>query len=68
MADINVGKADVKPDKAAHVKGVRAGNDTDRKREPGHRKDDRSTARRSTGINAKHRDPVDPDMPNLSPA
>ncbi|MEU6084823.1 hypothetical protein [Streptomyces sp. NPDC047108] len=68
MADINVGKADVKPDRTAHTKGVRSGNTGSRKRQRGERQDDRSTARRSTGINAKHHEPVDPDMPNLPPA
>jgi hypothetical protein len=66
---ITVGKPDVEPDKAAHVAGVRRGNHRGViKRQPGHRRNDRSTARRSTGINASHRNPVDPDMPNLSPA
>jgi hypothetical protein len=66
---INVGKPDVRTDRPAHVRGVRRGNHRGMyKRQPGHRPDDRSTARRSTGINARHRDPVMPDMPNLSPA
>jgi hypothetical protein len=66
---ITVGDPDVRPDKPAHVPGIRRGNHKGLyKRQPGHRRDDRSTARRSTGINARHRDPVMPDMPNLSPA
>ncbi|MET8678998.1 hypothetical protein ABZW18_15835 [Streptomyces sp. NPDC004647] len=69
MADITVGKPDVAPDKAAHVAGVRRGNHRGLyKRQPGHLPDDRSTARRSTGINAKQHNPVLADMPNLSPA
>lgn len=66
---ITVGKPDVSMDKPAHVAGVRRGNHRGLyKHQPGHRPDDRSTARRSTGINARRRDPVLPDMPNLSPA
>jgi hypothetical protein len=67
--DIRVGKPDVSTDKPAHVPGVRRGNHRGlHKRQPGHLPDDRSTARRSTGINPKQHDPVLPDMPNLSPA
>ncbi|HZX38762.1 MAG TPA: hypothetical protein VFF37_10600 [Streptomyces sp.] len=66
---ITVGKPDVRTDRAAHVAGVRRGNHRGlSKRQPGHRPDDTSTARRSTGINARHREPIMPDMPNLSPA
>lgn len=66
---ITVGRPDVEPDKPTHVAGVRRGNHKGLyKRQPGHRRNDRSTARRSTGINARHRNPVDRDMPNLSPA
>ncbi len=66
---ITVGKPDVRMDQPAHVAGVRRGNHRGMGgHQPGHRSDDRSTARRSTGINARHHDPVLPDMPNLSPA
>ncbi|WP_240135272.1 hypothetical protein [Streptomyces sp. MUM 178J] len=66
---ITVGKPDVRVDKAAHVPGVRRGNHQGLgKHQPGHRRDDTSTARRSTGINARRHDPIMPDMPNLSPA
>jgi hypothetical protein len=34
----------------------------------GHNADGTSTAERSTGVNAKAREPIDPRMPNLSPA
>jgi len=33
----------------------------------GHLADGRSTAKRSTGINPKGAEPIDPRMPNLSP-
>ncbi|MFI6033564.1 hypothetical protein ACIBBD_05160 [Streptomyces sp. NPDC051315] len=63
---ITVGKPDVEPDKPAHVAGVRRGNHRGLiKHQPGHRRNDRTTARSYTGINAKRRNPVDPDMPNL---
>jgi len=69
MARITVGRPDVRPDRAAHVRGIRQGNKKGSyKSQAGHLPDDRSTARRSTGINPKRRDPVLPDMPNLSPA
>lgn len=69
MAEIKVGEPHVRLDKAAHVTGVRQGNHEGAyKRQPGHLEDDTSTARRSTGINPKSKDPLLPGMPNLSPA
>ena len=65
---IRVGKADVKHDKPAHVKGVAQGNATGNyEKQPGHLPDGRSTAERSTGVNPKAHDPILPAMPNLSP-
>jgi hypothetical protein len=58
-----------KTDKPTHVKGIPQGNapgNYDSMR--GHLPDGRSTAERSTGINPDKRDPIDPRMPNLSPA
>jgi hypothetical protein len=67
--EIRVGKPQVTPSKPSHVAGVREGNAPGSyKAQPGHLEDGTSTARRSTGINAKHRDPIDPSAPNLSPA
>lgn len=76
--NLRVGKPDTTPDKPSHTKGVRQGN------EPGGfernggfyetgergagRPGARSTAERSTGINPKARNPIDPNSPNLSPA
>jgi hypothetical protein len=67
-----VGKPDVKPSAPAHSPGVREGNH--RKsiiREPGIKRAGRfmaqATMRRSTGINAKAHQPIDPRMPNLTP-
>ena len=69
MAQLRVGKPDVKPDKPAHTAGVNQGNSTGNyEKQAGHLADGRSTAARSTGVNAKAREPIDPRMPNLSPA
>jgi len=69
MGDITIGRPDVRLDKSAHTPGVRLGNHEGFvKHQPGHLPDDTSTARRSTGIRAKHMDPIMPGMPNLSPA
>ena len=66
---IKVGRPDVRPDVAAHLKGVHQGNAVGNyEKQPGHLPDGRSTASRSTGINPEDRDPIDPRMPNLSPA
>ncbi|GAA3256984.1 hypothetical protein [Nonomuraea helvata] len=66
---IKTGRRDVRPDAPAHVKGVHEGNTSGNyDKQDGHLSDGRSTAKRSTGINAAKHDPIDPDMPNLSPA
>lgn len=58
-----------RPDMPAHVKGVQVGNARGNyERMPGHLPDGRSTAERSTGINPENERPIDPRMPNLSPA
>jgi hypothetical protein len=71
--NIQVGKPDVKPDAASHVKGVREGNqpgNTDK--EPGIIHVDQfktiADSRRSTGVSPESHNPIDPDMPNLTPA
>lgn len=65
---IRVGKPQVRPAKPSHVAGVREGNEPGSYRsQPGHRPDGTSTARRSTGINYRNRNPIDPSSPNLSP-
>jgi hypothetical protein len=67
--NIRVGQPDVSPDAPSHVAGVRQGNSRGNyERMPGHLRNGRSTARRSTGINPDLHNPIDPDMPNLSPA
>lgn len=65
---MRVGKPDVSPETPSHVKGIKQGNSKGNyESQAGHKPDGRSTAERSTGINAKAREPIDPSMPNLSP-
>jgi hypothetical protein len=59
----------IRTDKPTHVKGTKSGNAKGNyERQTGHRPDGTSTAERSTGINSKGAQPIDPRMPNLSPA
>ena len=54
---------------ANHVKGIKQGNATGNyEKSTGHNADGTSDQRRSTGVNAAAREPIDPRMPNLSPA
>jgi hypothetical protein len=68
MAEIRVGKSQVKIDAPSHTKGVHEGN---RKgnygKEVGHHPDGTADARRSTGVSPKKHDPILPIMPNLPP-
>jgi hypothetical protein len=58
-----------KPDAPSHVKGIKSGNSTGNyDGMSGHNPDGTSTAERSTGVNAADEQPIDPRMPNLSPA
>jgi hypothetical protein len=71
--NIRVGKPDVKPDAPSHVKGVREGNEPGSlEKEAGinHVDEFRTVAdsRRSTGISPDMHNPIDSDMPNLTPA
>ena len=71
IANIRVGTPDVKPTAPAHVRGVYQGNRHHLMQRPkGIREVDGhavGTARRSTGINPKDHDVIDPRMPRLSP-
>jgi hypothetical protein len=59
----------VPADLPAHTPGIKQGNATGNyEKMPGHRRDGTSTSARSTGVNAKAAEPIDPSMPNLSPA
>ena len=69
MANLRVGKPDVAPDAPSHTPGIKMGNARGNyEKQPGHRPDGRVTAERSTGINPRNEDPIDPRMPNLPPA
>jgi hypothetical protein len=58
----------VRPDTPSHVSGVKSGNSTGNyEKSGGHLPDGRSTAERSTGIAPGSKNPIHPDMPNLSP-
>jgi hypothetical protein len=68
MAEIRVGKPDVKIDASAHTKGVPQGNAPGNyEKQAGHHDDDTADARRSTGIGPKRHDPILPIMPNRPP-
>jgi hypothetical protein len=69
MSQIRTGKPDVDTDTLGHTPGINQGNSKGNyERQAGHLPDGRSTAARSTGVNAKAAEPIDPSMPNLSPA
>ncbi|MDF5751748.1 hypothetical protein [Spongiactinospora sp. TRM90649] len=66
---IRTGRPDARPDTPSHIRGVKEGNAKGNySRDKGHLPDGRSTAERSTGINPGRQNPIDPSMPNLSPA
>lgn len=67
MTNLRVGKPDVKPDGLAHTKGIKEGNRGPTEKQAGFNPDGTVTAERSTGINPKARNPIDPRMPNLPP-
>ena len=68
MANMRLGRRQAKQHDPSHVKGIKSGNATGNyESQRGHEPDGRSTAARSTGINPKAREPIDPRMPNLSP-
>ncbi len=69
MPNINLGKPQVTMDLPSHVPGTKQGNSRGNyEKMPGHNPDGTSTASRSTGINPKTQGPIDPSMPNISPA
>ena len=65
MAEIRVGKPDVKIDTPSHTKGVEQGNRGGK--QVGFRKDGTADARRSTGVSPKKHNPILSIMPNLPP-
>ncbi|HEY4428462.1 MAG TPA: hypothetical protein VGN08_09695 [Solirubrobacteraceae bacterium] len=69
MASIKTGRPYTGQDKPTHVKGTKAGNSVGNyAKMKGHNPDGTSTAARSTGVNIAAEEPIDPSMPNLSPA
>ncbi len=68
MPNIDLGKVEVSPDLPAHTPGINQGNAKGNyEKQVGHNPDGTSTAERSTGVNPKAHQPIDPSMPNLSP-
>jgi hypothetical protein len=78
FANLRVGKPDTSPAAPSHVRGIRAGNQAGAADQVGfystgpapHRgiSNIKATAARSTGINPRARDPIDPSSPNLPPS
>ena len=69
MADAKTGTPFTGIDAPTHVKGVNQGNSRGNYESmAGHRPDGTSTAARSTGVDVAGSEPIDPSMPNLSPA
>lgn len=67
MADIKTGAAHTGASKPTTVKGIKQGNAIGNYgKMKGHKPDGTSTAVRSTGVGRT--EPIDPSMPNLSPA
>lgn len=67
VANVSTGAEHTGQDKPTHVKGIKQGNTLGNyAKQEGHKPDGTSTAARSTGVATT--DPIDPSMPNLSPA
>lgn len=67
MADVKTGAQHTGIDRPTHVKGIQEGNALGKYDQmAGHNPDGTSTAARSTGVTGT--EPIDPSMPNLSPA
>jgi hypothetical protein len=65
VAEIRVGKPDVRVDAASHTRGVESGNGKNRQR--GLHKNGTVDARFSTGIRPRRHNPILRDMLNLPP-
>jgi hypothetical protein len=69
MTDAKSGAAHTGAQRPTHVKGIKQGNSKGNyERMAGHARDGTSTAARSTGIRPQAHEPIDPSMPNLTPA
>ncbi len=71
IANVKVGKPDTSPPAPAHTRGIKQGNAPGAlAKEAGFHSDGgmtKATPRRSTGIGAEQRKPIDDRMPCLSP-
>ena len=62
-------KPEVTPSLSAHTPGINEGNSKGNyEKNAGFKPDGTGTAARSTGIDVGQHEPIDPSMPNLSPA
>lgn len=67
MAEIKVGKPQIKPDSTSHSWRVQQGNQGPYDKNVGHNEDGTADARRSTGVRPKKHNAILPIMPNISP-
>ncbi len=71
ISNVKVGKPDASPSLPSHTRGIKEGNAPGAlEKEAGFYQDGKmtkATPRRSTGVGAKQRKPIDPRMPCLSP-
>jgi hypothetical protein len=71
VGNIKVGRPDVTPEAPSHIAGVREGNRRAHLLpQPGFEGKGltaRANSRRSTGVNARAEEPIDPRMPRLFP-
>ena len=66
---LKTGSGGPSPDIPSHVPGIKSGNSKGNyDKQPGHKPDGTSAAARSTGVAPPDHEPIDPSMPNLSPA
>jgi hypothetical protein len=73
ISNVRVGTPQVSPSLPSHTRGIREGNkpgsaDREPGIEPVANNMAKGSARRSTSINPKAHEAIDPRMPNLSPA
>jgi hypothetical protein len=68
MAKLKLGPLQNLMDRPTRTPATKAGNTRGNyEKQAGHLPDGKATAVRSTSINAKARDPIDPRMPNIPP-
>lgn len=71
ISNVKVGASDTSPDSPSHMPGIKQGNGLGAlEGEAGFYSEGgltKATPRRSTGVGPKHRKPIDPRMPCLTP-